>query len=414
MRVLPLTLLGLSFPVQAQDVDGFDFSGSLLDAAGGLQIPSAELGEPGAFYAGLGAVVADRPLVLERLDGSEINLVGRQTSARLLAGYTTPWNMRVDLQVPYYPSVEVEEQAQNGMGDVRASALVLTSLGGPVGFALQPHLVLPTGDASLYVSDGFSGGLAAVISGDADPLLWHAQLGADLGASTCVEDTNGDCLGGVDLGQDLLGGFGIDLPMGDSLALGAELVSRIGLAGGNPSFNKNPTDVHAFLTFGDGSGLVASLAGGTGIVAGIGAPAWRTALVLGWRDTGTPPDRDADGVIDEWDLCLDEPEDIDGYRDEDGCPELDNDEDGVLDRRDGCPNKKEDLDGVDDEDGCPEYDNDGDLVLDVSDKCPNEYGPPLSGGCPDWDEDRVPDSVDQCMRTPGPKDNNGCPLGEYK
>jgi OOP family OmpA-OmpF porin len=414
MRILPLALLGLSSSVQAQDVDGFDFSGSLLDAAGGLQVSSAELGEPGAFYAGLGAVLADRPLVIALPDDTERVLVGRQTSTRLLVGYTTPWNTRIDLQAPYYPHVEVEGQARSGMGDVRASALILTSLTGPVGFAIQPHLVLPTGDASLLVSDGLSGGLAAVISGDADPLLWHAQLGADVGASTCVDNGSGGCLGDVDLGQDLLGGFGLDLPVGDKVTLGGELVSRIGLAGGNPSFNKNPTDVHAHVTFGDGSGLVASLAGGTGIVAGIGAPAWRTTLVLGWRDTGTPPDRDADGIVDEFDECIDEPEDMDGYRDDDGCPEWDNDNDGVLDRRDGCPDKKEDLDGVDDEDGCPEYDNDGDLVLDVSDKCPNEYGPPLSGGCPDRDGDRVPDSVDQCMRTPGPKDNNGCPLGESR
>ncbi len=412
MRVLPLALLGLSFSVQAQDVDGFDFSGSLLDAAGGLQIPSAELGEPGAFYAGVGAVVADRPLIIALPDGTETALVGRQTSTRLMVGYTTGWNTRIDLQAPYYPSVVVEGETLRGKGDLMASALVLASHSGPIGVALQPHLVLPTGEASLLVSDGLSGGLAAVVSGDAEPLLWHAQIGADLGASTCLEDERGECHGGVEMGKDLLGGFGVDLPVGDSLALGGELVSRIGLAGGSPSFHKNPTDVHAHFTFGDGSGLVASVAGGTGIVAGIGAPAWRAALVLGWRDTGTPPDRDADGVVDEFDECVDEPEDVDGYRDDDGCPDLDNDKDGVLDRRDDCPDKKEDLDGVDDEDGCPEYDNDGDLVLDVSDKCPNDYGPPLSGGCPDRDEDRVPDSVDQCMRTPGPKDNNGCPLGE--
>ena len=127
MRVLPLTLLGISFPVQAQDVDGFDFSGSLLDAAGGLQIPSAELGEPGAFYAGVGAVVADRPLVIGLANGTETELVGRQTSMRLLVGYTTPWNTRIDLQAPYYPNVEVENQARSGPGDLRASALVLTA-----------------------------------------------------------------------------------------------------------------------------------------------------------------------------------------------------------------------------------------------------------------------------------------------
>ena len=34
--------------------------------------------------------------------------------------------------------------------------------------------------------------------------------------------------------------------------------------------------------------------------------------------------------------------------------------------------RPEDLDGFDDEDGCPDTDNDADTVLDVDDKCPSE------------------------------------------
>lgn len=60
------------------------------------------------------------------------------------------------------------------------------------------------------------------------------------------------------------------------------------------------------------------------------------------------PDRDGDGVSDDFDKCPDEPEDHDGFEDEDGCPDPDNDRDGILD---------------------------------VDDKCPNEPGPPPSG-CP--------------------------------
>ncbi len=80
--------------------------------------------------------------------------------------------------------------------------------------------------------------------------------------------------------------------------------------------------------------------------------------------------------------CPNEPEDKDGFEDEDGCPDLDNDQDGIPDALDKCPNEPEDKDGFEDEDGCPDPDNDQDGIPDVIDKCPNEPGPPEENGCP--------------------------------
>jgi OOP family OmpA-OmpF porin len=98
-------------------------------------------------------------------------------------------------------------------------------------------------------------------------------------------------------------------------------------------------------------------------------------------------DRDGDGIPDDIDKCPDEPEDFDGFEDEDGCPDLDNDKDGIPDKLDLCPNDPEDKDGFEDEDGCPDPDNDHDRILDVNDKCPNEpetyNGFEDEDGCPD-------------------------------
>ena len=58
----------------------------------------------------------------------------------------------------------------------------------------------------------------------------------------------------------------------------------------------------------------------------------------------TPGDRDHDGILDNVDKCPDEPEDKDGFEDEDGCPDKDNDKDGILDTKDKCPNEPEDKD----------------------------------------------------------------------
>ena len=93
------------------------------------------------------------------------------------------------------------------------------------------------------------------------------------------------------------------------------------------------------------------------------------------------PDRDKDGIPNEKDKCPDQPEDKDGFQDEDGCPDDDNDSDGLADKVDKCPDQAEDKDGFQDEDGCPDPDNDGDGILDAVDKCPNEKGDPPDG-CP--------------------------------
>ncbi len=63
-------------------------------------------------------------------------------------------------------------------------------------------------------------------------------------------------------------------------------------------------------------------------------------------------------------------------------PPLDTDGDGIPDAIDKCPYQPEDKDGFQDEDGCPDPDNDQDGIPDASDLCPNEPGPPEERGCP--------------------------------
>ncbi|MBI3183361.1 MAG: OmpA family protein [Myxococcales bacterium] len=157
-----------------------------------------------------------------------------------------------------------------------------------------------------------------------------------------------------------------------------------------------------------------------------------------------PKDRDGDGIPDPLDRCVDQPEDKDGFQDEDGCPEPDNDQDGLLDGADQCPNEPgpiqnlgcpvkdkdgdginddkdkcpsepEDKDGFQDEDGCPDLDNDGDGLPDAQDSCPNEAGPVENKGCPDKDRDgdTVVDRLDECPDEPGVKEEKGCPK-KYK
>ena len=153
-----------------------------------------------------------------------------------------------------------------------------------------------------------------------------------------------------------------------------------------------------------------------------------------------PKDRDGDGIVDKLDKCPDQAEDHDGFQDDDGCPELDNDNDGIVDAADKCPNdvgpdpepglphrrqgrrrhqrpqdkcpdEPEDKDGFQDDDGCPDLDNDSDGIPDGQDKCPNEKGVAENAGCADTDLDKdgIPDRLDKCPADLGPSENGGCP-----
>jgi thrombospondin type 3 repeat protein len=116
-------------------------------------------------------------------------------------------------------------------------------------------------------------------------------------------------------------------------------------------------------------------------------PDWRLWLGVTWRTALAMGDRDHDGIPDKRDQCPEQPEDFDGYQDEDGCPDLDNDGDGIPDTRDLAPDLPEDVDGFEDDDGRPDLDNDGDGIPDVRDLCPNEAedfdGDQDTDGCPD-------------------------------
>ena len=115
------------------------------------------------------------------------------------------------------------------------------------------------------------------------------------------------------------------------------------------------------------------------------------------------PDQDKDSVADSEDACPDQQEDLDGYKDGDGCTDADDDGDRICDpliamwgKNDGslgcrgsdaCPHELEDLDGFEDNDGCIDPDNDRDNIPDVKDRCPDQPGPVESRGCPEEIDD---------------------------
>ncbi len=140
----------------------------------------------------------------------------------------------------------------------------------------------------------------------------------------------------------------------------------------------------------------------------------------GCRDIDPFGDEDQDGLRNSDDACVLEPEDFDRDNDTDGCPEVsgDMDGDGIVDVADTCPTEAEDLDSFQDLDGCPDLDNDADTVLDFRDMCPFVAEDSDAwfdeDGCPDADNDLdgMPDLTDQCPNASGDRFNNGCPAAD--
>jgi hypothetical protein len=69
-------------------------------------------------------------------------------------------------------------------------------------------------------------------------------------------------------------------------------------------------------------------------------------------------DTDGDGIKDSLDGCINEPENFNGFQDEDGCidvlPVEDTDGDGIIDIFDQCVSDPENFNGFEDTDGCSE------------------------------------------------------------
>jgi OOP family OmpA-OmpF porin len=170
---------------------------------------------------------------------------------------------------------------------------------------------------------------------------------------------------GFDVGYRWRSHHPADLPWGDevtldpwlSVAVTRALTVRVeGFAektvGTHPAGADFPFEVLAGIDYAIGNWDL-YLGASRGITDGIGDPAIR--ILGGVRYRHDAPrhegfeDTDRDGIPDKDDRCRNEPEDEDGFEDEDGCPDPDNDDDGIPDAQDECP----ELRGDRAHDGCP-------------------------------------------------------------
>ncbi len=321
------------------------------------------------------------------------------------------------------PALEAQPLILSGVSDVRAMPKVVFVDRDylPLGLALAVPVTFPTGNGGSFLGEeGFTVQPTLVMEfsdGSIHTRDYRVRTAFNVGYRTRSPARLRD----VSMGNELVYGVGVGLHPFPAMELVADFHGAIG----GPKVAQRPAELTGGLKFFLGRFITFDLGGGAGLVGGIGAPDYRVLGGFSIAPSFDPNARDSDkdGIVDAMDQCPKDPEDLDGFQDEDGCPEWDNDNDGLYDDEDRCPNEPEDDDGYQDHDGCPDHDNDKDSILDIADRCPDEpetlNGYMDEDGCPDnepiddSDGDGYRDDVDRCPYDPedfdGWEDEDGCP-----
>jgi len=339
------------------------------------------------------------------------------------------WEMGLHFPVTQVPvatafassSVLGGEKVPYGIGDIRIETRLrpLDPKTRPVGIAANLFLTLPTGTQAAYLGRGKpGGGIRVAVSQSWARFHFAANVGFGFYPRATVANltTEHEFTYGVGVGASLIvDRLDINLEFDGSLTPGPNDKSGAERFGDGVH---SPLEVLLSVRYKLKNGLSIHGGVGKGLTAGFGSPEVRFLAGVSWA-LFKPVDRDKDGLLEPEDKCPKDPEDVDGFEDEDGCPDTDNDQDGVPDVDDKCPDVAEDVDGFEDEDGCPDEDNDADGVLDAEDSCPmipeDPDGFEDEDGCPDEDndEDGIKDAVDACPMEKETFDNwedeDGCP-----
>lgn len=389
-----------------------------------------------SWSAGLVYDYATRPFTVQTCDSGsncsdpnayrDLRVVEALSVGHLLGSFTPVPQLQLGLRVPltYVRGQGLDRNtlsaAPEGMkgfalGDpmLEAKYRLLGRADTPLAAAAGAFVTAPTGSAMAegkYIGDrSFTAGLRAI----ADIQLRAFSVAGNLIGVARKPGKVGD----AKIGSEIRGSVAVGYQISPVLKVVLETFGNSRL-----EFKDNGTSSLEGLLGAQvspmGLPVMFSAGAGTGIIRGIGAPTFRG--FLGATFVNEHNDRDKDGILDDKDQCPAAAEDMDGFEDSDGCPDLDNDGDGVADANDKCPMQAEDPDNFEDLDGCPEVDNDKDGIPDDADHCPKEpetkNGYKDQDGCPDeadTDGDGVPDVRDKCPNevedTDGFEDTDGCP-----
>ena len=420
--VLALTLV-LAAPVQAEanfNVEAFRPSPHINDM---WTIRTNDAADHLKWRVGLMLNYGSNPLVY-RLGSGEDGVVTGQLAADVNASISLWKYLSLGLDIPLFlyngsdsrGVVGATDVSTFSMGDITIDPKVILldskKVGFGVGIALP--LTVPSGTRGSFTGE-------AGVTFTPTLILDMYVKGWKLALNTGYRVRKDQRLSILKVDDEFLLGGGLTAPLWrENLYAIGEVNTYTSASTFYSEGNNNRVEGDLGLRYVTDNGLTFGLGGGGAVTRGYGSVGYRVFGEVAYWPKYTPPDdTDGDGLDDEVDQCPNQPEDPDGFQDQDGCPDPDDDGDGILDDADRCPRKAEDKDGFQDEDGCPDLDNDGDGVPDKKDACPDEAedkdGWKDGDGCPDPDNDGdgILDVSDKCPNEKevfnGLDDDDGCP-----
>lgn len=256
------------------------------------------------------------PLVYTYADGTREELVSGVWQLSLLAGHTRgPVRIGVDLPV-YLRSMGEAAGGETGLGDVALDGRLTAwdRYERPVGIAVAGRVGFPTATVEAPLGASGIGWEAALIVDRQinDQLLLAANIGTRGLDSVETENVEWDDQFFLRLG----GGYAID----DLTTVSLDLASQFTYGGSSSEARPVEGLVGGARRLGAESPFVVRGGLGTGLNSGIGAPKFRAVAAIAYELPGER-DRDGDGLLDREDDCRDEAEDLDGIKDDDGCPD---------------------------------------------------------------------------------------------
>ena len=302
-------------PTTPPSIDAQNYRHS-VDSTHTLWTDDAGTAPTGYFSGRLGVNYAANPLIYYPLEGGEVGVLTNALAIDAIASINVS-RLRLGIDVPLYLAANSDlTGAQNGLGDMALDlkGTILDHKDMPIGLALAARVGLPTSTMDVPLG---SGALTYEVSGILDARIGNALIAGNLGyRSLPAVDLEGltwdDQIvtrvgAGYGFNDAMTAGISADVATYATLPLPTkrELFGAEGLLGGWVK----PTD-----------SLVLRAGVGSGVTAGIGTPDLRAVFSLAYQ----PPhvrDEDGDGIVDKLDECREEPEDKDGWKDKDGCPD---------------------------------------------------------------------------------------------
>jgi outer membrane protein OmpA-like peptidoglycan-associated protein len=305
-------------------------------------------------------------------------VLGRRTGVSLGAGYGIGDWLELSASLPMAVAQtgnlvllnRTDDLPQTALGDLRLGAKARLFGERSFGVAGSLTLVVPTGDDAAFSGAGTVIAIPRLVAG-----VHTGRTAFAVNLGYALRQPGG--AGNLEVDDEVMVGAGarFDLVPGMLWAL-ADGYTRIGVQGSG-SEREMPAELMGTLRWRVNGPWMVEGGGGVGLTHGYGAPKLRVLVSIAYAPTPMvrplprpitevvmeeappvpeppPPDRDNDGIPDAKDACPDEPEDLNGVKDDDGCPDADQDGDGILDKDDKCPTEKEVVNGVDDLDGCPD------------------------------------------------------------